>query len=116
MNFKLNVVFDKYESLIKDNIIIKEILQDETIIFSLESLSNLYDFLDEKSSSIEEESALDVESVPEAFNKLQQLKVRRFKNAKIADAFINISVNRLIVLTIQTKNLISKFDYHFLNF
>jgi len=114
MSFKLNVVFDKYENIIEDNI--KEILQDETNIFSLESLSHLCDFLDQKFCSIEEKCASNVESIPEAFNKLQQLKIRRFKNAQIADAFVDTSVNRLIVLSIQNKNSIIKFDYHFLNF
>jgi hypothetical protein len=114
MSFKLSVVFDKYKHIIKDNI--KEILQDETNIFCLESLSHLCDFLDEKLYSIEEKLASDVESIPEAFNRLQQLKLRRFKNAQIADVFINTYVNRLVVLSVQTKNSITKFDYHFLRF
>jgi len=114
MNFKVNVISDKYENILEDNI--NQLLQDETSIFSLESLSHLCDFLDQKFCSIEEKCASNVESIPEAFNKLQQLKIRRFKNAQIADAFVDTSVNRLIVLSIQNKNSIIKFDYHFLNF
>jgi len=114
MNFKLNVISDKYENVLEDNV--KQLLQDESHTFSLESLSHLCDFLDQKFCSIEDKSASSVESIPEAFNKLQQLKIRRFKNAQIIDSFVDTSVNRLVVLTLRTKNSITIFDYHFLNF
>lgn len=111
MAYSVQISFSRFQEIVDECKPLQAILNSD-VIFEIESLSKLWDYLEEKRDAIESNILIDSMKLSASKSKVQHLKETRFKGEKkLVDSFVITSVNKLAILTYQKKELEGKFNF-----